>query len=82
MYYGKSYPGVANPLWGQLNLVGISQLGTFPNQSMNPMIPTQYPPQTQYMGGPLGDRNVKYSTWRHHQANHNTWGYPQVSHNT
>ena len=46
LYLGQPYLGVSNPLWGQPNLVGISQQGTSPYQSMNPMIPTQYYPQT------------------------------------
>jgi hypothetical protein len=80
LYPGQPYPGVANPLWGQPNPVGIPQQGTFPNQSVNPMIPTQQPPQTQYMGGPWANRNtwgdhqVNHSTWEDHRVNHNTWG--------
>jgi hypothetical protein len=69
MYPGQPYPGVANPLWGQPNPTGIPQQGTFPNQSVNPMIPTQQPPQTQYMGGPSGQPH----TWGDHQVNHSTW---------
>jgi hypothetical protein len=54
LYRGQPFPRVENPLWGQPNLMGIPQQGNFPNQYVNPMIPTQQIPQTHYRGGPLG----------------------------
>jgi hypothetical protein len=38
LYPGHPYPGVVNPLWAQPNPVGIPLQGTFPYQSVNPMI--------------------------------------------
>jgi hypothetical protein len=46
LYPGKPYLGVENPLWGQPSLMKIPQKGKFSNKSVNPMIPTQYSPQT------------------------------------
>jgi hypothetical protein len=54
MYPRQPYIGVDNPLWGQPNTMGILQQGTFPFQSIKPMIPTQQSIQTQCMVGPSG----------------------------
>jgi hypothetical protein len=40
MYLGHPFLGNANPLWGQPNPMGILPQGTFPFQSINPIIPT------------------------------------------
>jgi hypothetical protein len=54
LYPGQPYPRFSNPFWGQSNPAGIPQQGTFPYQSINPMILTQQYLQTQYMVGPSG----------------------------